>query len=333
MNGLVSKTNIAKFLLKIKDKLSNRFFTKLFVLYSVVTTFAFLFLRVGFIGLKKDYKEETSSLKQRVADLTDRLYSQTKLTAKPVIQEERMYLDNCIDHESTIFSKDKLYAACLVTGTDGFPWYIVVAGRAMDSQGKLREGYISLNEFLTQYDGLTVGDDIFLFFSGFTDGMYNPLQGSRIFRFNEKARLLELTVDQNSTLSTDSPFGVGRTDTPQFQILSSKKDVSSVSPDNRFILVWASSCIECSTSLDLYAYDSVSKTLKYIGLPYINDGGKFSIEWLSSNTLKWREGKWRDATEEEARKDCEEKNITSGRNCPPPFPVVQEDLGDKITIL
>lgn len=212
----------------------------------------------------------------------------------------------CVNDKTTLFTGDrKEFAACLEDGI-----YQVYRSTF--------EGYGRFWEETGRYEA---DDEIVIAYADYersASRVANNLRGSRVFRItktdnpslSELVNALEVPDKENwfDGLEYSAQFSLEDAD----WVRSPKKDV---------YLISVTICTGCSAIPILYAYDSRKDELIRIGSPFSSsnqDAEGFDITWLGDYSLKWREGRWRERTDDEIETGYE-------------FPGVQDDLGFRIT--
>ena len=295
--------------LRLKDKLSNYFsrvkFQKVLLFYGVLATLLALVL-----NSKLKYRTE------QYKTLLQRSYSNdyTSPTITPIPTRREAEVITCISDKDTIYSANQNFAACL----EDEKYNVYKKTFSIRPYGYRR--------FWQESGRIEADNEILISYADYyrTSNDLRPHEiSSPVFRINKTAGNLELLFD-----SLDIPnikdWINGSEFSAQF-ILFSENETWTFSPNRNILLLRVAPCIDCDAGSGyLYAYNFLESKLIFIGQPYSqNDedaNKRFFIEWLDSETLKWREGLWRERRDEE---------YESGYD----YPAVQDDLGYKVTRL
>jgi hypothetical protein len=205
--------------------------------------------------------------------------SSTGIPKPTIVQDPKTALKfGCDNENAAYYSKDKEYKVCKVKneyevgrliGYDNKKDYF----RFLEPLGRLKSG---TREYLGYADYPGIFEEA-QFYGRDLETIY-----SRIFEIDAENKSVRVIADPWMIPNLKDWF---MKKTPQFWV---RNESYSLSPNNRYLMVEATSCTGCSTVGDWYVVDT--ETLKMTHLGIIAGDIKSVAKWVNSNTLEWNKG-------------------------------------------
>lgn len=219
---------------------------------------------------------------------------------------------SCSDTDIFITTQDGLFSAILSDGK------YHICRNYTDTDNKSKSILIN-----SEVGRIKVKNNIYVAFTDQRSEGDRIYSEPKVFKVDNKANTLTVVLDQKSIPINDgsNPNNPTRNSNQEVYYLLWNEDSSiEWSPDGRLMLLWVFiGCYQCENDRLLYALDTRTDNLVYIGIPYTSNGNKYNIDWVNNNTVRWEETSIHQATQQELN----EQEANSGYA----YPIVKKNLG------